>query len=379
MNSAIGPGSICVLKHDILINGQLTFSEGEKVVVENVKEDLDRPEYRYVVYSQTLNQHFHLSDKDISVLKEAFSAPASTESMTAKRGMAVITKVLLIVAAIIVVGGIGTGMYYTLANTVFARKTVPSLIGLKEVEAEKKCEDAGLRFSSSYQPKKTHRTGNEVVSEQKPKSGKKGTSVSVVLEDRKMEAARKVAEKKLGEASSKLREAQALGIDTSDQNSMMKNAQDKFDNAQTPNDYVGPNPSSAFWSDLVIQECDSKKRGNTAPTATSPQLGPAQMLESGTWQSQGAGSTWYLQDGAIYYSVIKKVNGLGAGAYEVVNANQIRLVIFQDWGPDEDNWDPHNPATYPWKTTDVERLGSNRVRIMEPSVMGAGPLDFNKI
>lgn len=56
-----------VVQRDVVIGGVVAFKQGERVVVEAESPDPQRPEYRYVVLSQTLNKKFRLSDMDLFV------------------------------------------------------------------------------------------------------------------------------------------------------------------------------------------------------------------------------------------------------------------------------------------------------------------------
>ncbi len=63
-------GDTCVVSRGIFVGDQLAFYKGEKVVVERVSPNPQRPEYKYVVLSKHINQRFHLSEKDIVVMRE---------------------------------------------------------------------------------------------------------------------------------------------------------------------------------------------------------------------------------------------------------------------------------------------------------------------
>jgi hypothetical protein len=62
-----GTAVIGVIQHDILIGGQLAFRNGERVEVEQESPDPSRPDYKYVVTSQSLDQKFRLSDLDLFI------------------------------------------------------------------------------------------------------------------------------------------------------------------------------------------------------------------------------------------------------------------------------------------------------------------------
>jgi hypothetical protein len=55
------------ITRNVVINGQVAFAEGETVDIETVSPDPNRPEYKYVVLSKSLNQRFRLSDQDIDI------------------------------------------------------------------------------------------------------------------------------------------------------------------------------------------------------------------------------------------------------------------------------------------------------------------------
>ena len=51
----------------MVIGGVVAFKQGERVQVEAESPDPQRPEYRFVVLSRTLNKKFRLSDLDLFV------------------------------------------------------------------------------------------------------------------------------------------------------------------------------------------------------------------------------------------------------------------------------------------------------------------------
>ena len=54
-----------VVRHDVVIGGQLAFSAGEMVYVAQVSPDVERPQYKYVVRSDRMGQSFRLSDEEL--------------------------------------------------------------------------------------------------------------------------------------------------------------------------------------------------------------------------------------------------------------------------------------------------------------------------
>jgi hypothetical protein len=59
------PGTVGVIQHDVVINGVVAFKQGERVQVEGESPDPTRPDYKYIVHSQTMNQRYRLSDIDV--------------------------------------------------------------------------------------------------------------------------------------------------------------------------------------------------------------------------------------------------------------------------------------------------------------------------
>jgi hypothetical protein len=94
---------------------------------------------------------------------------------------------------------------------------------------------------------------------------------------------------------------------------------------------------------------------------------PAGMLKAGTWKSEGMQWPFYMRTGNIFYNDLSRPK---AGAFEYVDDNHIRFVIFQDC--EEDNWDPNNPATYPWMTSEVNYIDNDHVQIVSPGLMNNG-------
>ena len=61
----IDRGTSCVLTHDVVIQGQVAFRTGETVIVEEVAPNPQQPEFKYVVFSRSLQKRFQLSDRDV--------------------------------------------------------------------------------------------------------------------------------------------------------------------------------------------------------------------------------------------------------------------------------------------------------------------------
>ena len=80
MTPEIKPGDTVRVSHDIVVGNQVAFRSSEQVVVESISPNTQRPEYKYVVFSQRLQKKFQLSDNDIGlpvVTWDATRAPLS--------------------------------------------------------------------------------------------------------------------------------------------------------------------------------------------------------------------------------------------------------------------------------------------------------------
>jgi len=56
---------LCSIAQDITVDGKLAFKKDETVLIEAISANTDRPEYKYVVHSGLLKQHFHLREIDL--------------------------------------------------------------------------------------------------------------------------------------------------------------------------------------------------------------------------------------------------------------------------------------------------------------------------
>jgi len=63
-------GSSAYISRDIVIENQYAFKEGEQVVIESITQNLQRPQYRYVVFSSILNKRFQLCETDLTVMQK---------------------------------------------------------------------------------------------------------------------------------------------------------------------------------------------------------------------------------------------------------------------------------------------------------------------
>ncbi len=82
-----------------------------------------------------------------------------------------------------------------------------------------------------------------------------------------LERARSEAKARLDHAAAALAELQGMGIDTSDLGEYITNAQTLYDNAKTPEEYMGITDSAAYWANVVINFCQEKKEAYLAALA----------------------------------------------------------------------------------------------------------------
>jgi len=71
----VKPGDTVRVSRDVTVNDQYAFRNSEQVVVESITANAERPDYKYVVFSQRLKKKFQLSDNDL-ILPSAVAAPA---------------------------------------------------------------------------------------------------------------------------------------------------------------------------------------------------------------------------------------------------------------------------------------------------------------
>lgn len=68
MATQFEPSDVLLVRNQIIVDGQVAFTAGEKVVVEAVEPNPTRPQYKYIVYSKNLGKRFQLSDDDVSTI-----------------------------------------------------------------------------------------------------------------------------------------------------------------------------------------------------------------------------------------------------------------------------------------------------------------------
>jgi hypothetical protein len=77
MNDNINPGEWCIAGRDIIVDDKVAFVSGERLIVERVEPNPERPEYKYVVFSSRLQKRFQLSSNEISPIGRQAGAPVS--------------------------------------------------------------------------------------------------------------------------------------------------------------------------------------------------------------------------------------------------------------------------------------------------------------
>ena len=65
MRKTFSPGDLGSIKKSIHIKGELAFRKGERVRIERISPNPERPEYRYVVFSVVLQKFLELSERDL--------------------------------------------------------------------------------------------------------------------------------------------------------------------------------------------------------------------------------------------------------------------------------------------------------------------------
>lgn len=71
----MNPGELCVIKHDVIVGGELAFKAGETVVLEKIEPNAQRPEYQFVVFSNSMQKMFQLSGNDVGPSVASVSEP----------------------------------------------------------------------------------------------------------------------------------------------------------------------------------------------------------------------------------------------------------------------------------------------------------------
>ena len=198
----------------------------------------------------------------------AGAAATTAATVGTAAGLGVLTKIIIVAATVLILGGAGTGGYIALKATVFAKKTVPILTGMKEPDAKKKAEKAGLKVTCTYPD--SVRTGNEVGTSQDPKAKTQvdsGTTVKVMMVDKEMAAAIDSATKAISGANDSLRAVQGLNPnppDTVDLSAYMQSAQQLLNEKKSIASLTGATDSAVYYANVVTQQSDARKQAWTA-------------------------------------------------------------------------------------------------------------------
>ena len=65
MPKSIKDGDSCAVSRDVVVDGKIAFRKGDRVEVEQLNPNQQRPEYKYIVYSSSLKKRFQLSDAEL--------------------------------------------------------------------------------------------------------------------------------------------------------------------------------------------------------------------------------------------------------------------------------------------------------------------------
>ena len=78
LGDPVNSGDSCRITHDIIVDGAVAFKKGERVSIEKVDPNQQRPQYRYVTLSRTLDQRLQPSDSDITPLPRELPKPEAS-------------------------------------------------------------------------------------------------------------------------------------------------------------------------------------------------------------------------------------------------------------------------------------------------------------
>jgi RNA polymerase sigma-70 factor (ECF subfamily) len=212
-----------------------------------------------------------------AVAAAATVGAAATAATATSKGWSRTMIVAAVVIGMHILSGAGIGTYMILKSTIWAKKKVPNFSGLTSGEAKKTAEASGLITREIY-PETPYRHDVVVALKQEPAVDilvDSGTAVRLTFQDKGMDDARAQAENRIGSANNALAEVHGMGLDTSDLDPTLRQAQAKHDQAKTLEDYVGTTNSAAYYSDVVIQGCTAKKAAEAARQQAAAQQAAA--------------------------------------------------------------------------------------------------------
>jgi len=106
VTTEINAGDACVATRDILIDGRVAFSRGERAVVERIDPNAQRPQYRYVVMSSKLGTWYQLSEADIRLPEQPVGRFGRNKAaLWLAVGLAAIAVVVIVIVAVLAGGG----------------------------------------------------------------------------------------------------------------------------------------------------------------------------------------------------------------------------------------------------------------------------------
>lgn len=140
----IHAGTSAFVTHDIVIENQYAFRRGEEVVVEGTSPNPQRPEFKYVVVSRTLQKRFQLCDADLAfVQQQVLSVPQQPLSTEHRSGPHPLDKAkriskrvfVLCVGTVVLLGIVITALVLFLGNGSYKSEATKVLKALERVNA----------------------------------------------------------------------------------------------------------------------------------------------------------------------------------------------------------------------------------------------------
>jgi N-acetylmuramoyl-L-alanine amidase len=109
LSEVIVRGDVCVAVRDVMVEGGLAFSRGDRVLVERVEPNTLRPEFKYVAMSARLATRFQLSDADIvkpaPIVTAAAEPGRSRSALILASGLAALAVIAIIAGFFLFNGG----------------------------------------------------------------------------------------------------------------------------------------------------------------------------------------------------------------------------------------------------------------------------------
>lgn len=143
MGNSIRVGDSCILTRDIVVDGVVAFSKSATVMVEKIDPSPQKPEYKYVVLSPSLQRRFRLSDRELQ--RKSTDTLLATPVASIKPGAESIepgssglgSKIAIGIVALVLLGAAGIGIWFvvrglsspSLSFSVDKNATGPAVVG----------------------------------------------------------------------------------------------------------------------------------------------------------------------------------------------------------------------------------------------------------